>query len=74
MFFPSIGRDAYDSALLGMHRAEMQVWRGATKISRGDLDPGAFVDLMRGQRYFAANIKVAQTQREMDRSLLDIIA
>ena len=74
MVFPLASRDAYDMALWGMHRAEMQVWRGATKISRGDLDPGAFVDLMRGQRYFAVNIKVVQTQREMDKSLLDIIA
>ena len=42
MFFP-IGRDAYDTALWGMDRAERQVLRGARRIARGDLDPGAFV-------------------------------
>jgi hypothetical protein len=69
-----IGRDSYDLALWGMHKAERMVWRGASRIARGDLDPGAFVDMMRGQRYFEANIKVVQVQREMDKSLLDIIA
>lgn len=69
-----IGRDSYDTALWGMHRAERQVLRGAVKIARGDFDPGAFVDVMRGKHSFAANVKVVQAQREMDKSLLDIFA
>ena len=73
MLYP-IGRDTYDLALWGMHRAECQVYRGAARIARGDLDPGNFVDLMRGRHYFSANVKVVQAQREMDKSLLDIFA
>jgi hypothetical protein len=65
-------RDAYGYALWGMDRAQEQVLRGARQIARGDLDPGAVVDMMRGQKYFAANAKVVQVQREMDKSLLDI--
>ena len=73
MLYP-IGRDTYDLALWGMHRAERQVHRGAARIARGDLDPGNFVDLMRGRHYFSANVKVVQAQRDMDKSLLDIFA
>lgn len=69
-----IGRDAYSSALWGMGRAQEQVHRAGWKIAKGDVDSYAdsFVELMRGQRYFSANAKVVQVQREMDKSLLDI--
>ena len=68
--------DAYSFTLWGMRRAQNQVTGAAARIAKGDMDgyADAFVDLLRGQRYFAANTKVVQVQRSMDRSLLDIFA
>ena len=68
--------DAYSFALWGMRRAQGQLNGAAERIAKGDMGgyADAFVDLMRGQRSSAANAKVVQVQRTMDRSLLDIFA
>jgi hypothetical protein len=48
----------------------------AMTVARGDVDRYAdsFVQMMRARHAQAANLRVVQTQRDMDRSLLDIVA
>lgn len=66
--------DVYSTALSGIRSAQGMMFDAAVTVSRGDVDRYAesFVQMMRARTAQAANIKTIQTQREMDRSLLDI--
>ena len=68
--------DSYSSALSGIRSAQNMMYEAAVTVANGDMDryAGSFVQMMRARHAQAANIKTIQTQREMDRSLLDIFA
>jgi hypothetical protein len=66
--------------LSGMNRASASVDRAASRIAAAPFPPGDSVDLstemvalMTGQNSFEANVKVAQTEDQMSRSLLNIL-
>jgi flagellar basal body rod protein FlgC len=66
--------DSYSTALSGIRAAHSMMYDAAVTVANGDMDRYAesFVQMMRARHAQAANVKVIQTQREMDRSLLDI--
>lgn len=68
--------DVYSTALSGIRSAQNMLFDAAVTVSRADIDRYAesFVDMVRARTAQAANIKSIQTQREMDRSILDIFA
>ena len=68
--------DSYSSALSGIRSAQSMMYDAAVTVANGEMDRYAesFVQMMRARHTQAANIKTIQTQREMDRSLLDIFA
>jgi flagellar basal body rod protein FlgC len=66
--------DSYSTALSGIRSAHSMMYDAAVSVANGDMDRYAesFVQMIRARHAQAANIKTIQTQREMDRSLLDI--
>ncbi len=68
--------DVYSTALSGIRSAHSMMHDAAVTVANGDMDRYAesFVQMMRARHAQAANVKVIQTQREMDRSMLDIFA
>jgi hypothetical protein len=66
----------YSAALWGIRSAHSMMYDAAVTVANGDMDRYAesFVQMIRARHAQAANIKVVQAQREMDRSLLDIFA
>ena len=69
-------QSVYGSALQGINSARSLALNAAIRIGNGDLDDlaGSMVDLMRARHIQAANLKVLETQQQMDKDVLDIIA
>ena len=62
-----------DVATLAVNRAASNIARSGFSSDNIDLS-NEMVNLMQGQNDFAANTKVIQTEDQMNRSLLDMMA
>ena len=62
------------TAVSGLKRAENELGNAAQNIAEGSLDPKDIVKLSQTSNDFKANTSVIRTEKEMNRSLLDIVA